>query len=147
MSAVAVAPAVAEVDAAGELADDQQVGALDALAAQRARVEQRLAGPDGPQVREQPEALAEAEQALLGPGLVGIGGVPLRAADGAEQHGVGRRHASSTSSVSGGAVLVDRGAADQVLVDLEVAEVGEHADGRGADLRADPVAGQQHDPC
>ena len=40
-------PRLAEVDAAGELADDEQVGALDALALERARVEQR-AGSGGP---------------------------------------------------------------------------------------------------
>ena len=38
-----VAPALAEVDAAGQLPDDQQVGAGDALVAQRARRDQRVA--------------------------------------------------------------------------------------------------------
>ena len=86
---VAVEAAVAEVDAAGELAHHEQVGALDPLALERAGVEQRRAGPHRAQVGEQAEPLAQAEQALLGARRVGVGGVPLRAADGGEQHGVG----------------------------------------------------------
>ena len=61
---------LAEVDAAGELAHDQQVGPLDALAPQRRGVVQRRQRLDRAQVRVQPEALAQAEQALLGPRLV-----------------------------------------------------------------------------
>ena len=51
---------LAEVDAAGQLAHDQQVGALDPLAAQRRGVVQRGDRPDGPQVRVQAEPLAQA---------------------------------------------------------------------------------------
>jgi hypothetical protein len=72
-SGLAVAASFAEVDAPGELAHDEQVRPLDALAPQRARVEQGRAGPDGTQVRVQPEPLAQAEQALLGAGGAGIG--------------------------------------------------------------------------
>src|SRR3712207_7811771 len=54
---------------AGQLAHHEEVGPLDALALQGARVEQGRARPHGPQVREQPEPLAEAEQPLLGPRL------------------------------------------------------------------------------
>ena len=80
---------LAEVDAAGELAHDQQVGALDALASQRRGVVERRQRLDGAQVRVQPEPLAQPEQPLLGTRLVGVGGVPLRAADRREQHRVG----------------------------------------------------------
>ena len=88
---VAVAAAVAEVDAAGQLADDEQVGAGDPLLAQRAGVDQGRARPHRPQVREQPQPLAQAEQPLLGARRVGVGRVPLRAADRAEQDRVGAR--------------------------------------------------------
>ena len=115
-------PLVAEVDAAGQLAHDEQVGAGDPLRAQRARVEQRRARPDRAQVGVQAEALAEAEQALLGARRVGVGRVPLRPADGAEQHGVGVAAGLEHLVGERGAVLVDRGAADQALVELELAE-------------------------
>ena len=61
------------------------------LALERARVVERGDRADRAQVGEQAEALAQAEQALLGRGRVGVGRVPLRAADRGEQHGVGRR--------------------------------------------------------
>ena len=56
--------------------------------AQRADVDERGAGAHGPQVRVQAEALAESQEPLLGPRRVRVGRVPLRAADGAQQHGV-----------------------------------------------------------
>ena len=77
---------VAEVDAAGQFAHDQQVGAGDALFAQRAAAVERGNRLDRAQVGEQVEALANAQQALLGARVVGVGAVPLRAADGGEQH-------------------------------------------------------------
>src|SRR4051812_45799342 len=62
-----IAPApIPEVDAAGELAHHQQVGALDALALQRTRVEQRARRAHGAQVRVEAESLAQPEEALLG---------------------------------------------------------------------------------
>ena len=45
---------VAEVDAAGELAHDEDVGAGDDLGPEWARVGERRARPDGPQVGEKP---------------------------------------------------------------------------------------------
>ena len=92
---------VAEVDAAGELAHDEHVGALDQLALERAGVEQRGDRADGAQVGVEAEALAQAEQPLLGPRRVRVGRVPLRPADGGEQDGVGapgRRRASRRSA-------------------------------------------------
>ena len=62
---------------------------LDDLAPERARVVERRDRPDRAQVREQAESLAQPEQALLGTWLGGVGRVPLGAADGGEQHGVG----------------------------------------------------------
>ena len=105
--------AVAEVDAAGQLAHHEQVGALDPLALERARVEQRRAGPHRAQVGEQAEPLAQAEQALLGARLRRVGGVPLGAADGGEQHGVGAAAGVEHLVGQRGAVRVDRGAAER----------------------------------
>ena len=53
-------------------------------------VAQRVEDLDRPQVRVEPERLADAEQPLLGARLGRVGRVPLRAADGREQHRVGR---------------------------------------------------------
>ena len=92
---------LAEVDPAGELAHDEQVGALDQLALERARVVQRRDRPDRAQVGEQAEALAQAEQPLLGPGLGRVGGVPLRARrprPAARRRRPGRRRASRRSA-------------------------------------------------
>ena len=115
-------PRVAEVDAAGQLADDEQVGAGDPLLAQRAGADQGRAGPDRAQVGVEAHPLAQAEQALLGARRVGVGGVPFRAADGAEQDRVGGPAGVEHLVGEGGAVLVDRAAAHQPLVELELAE-------------------------
>ena len=62
---------LAVVEAAGELADDEDVDAL---------------GTNRPEVREDAELLAEAKQALLG---ADGGSLELRRADGGEKHRVG----------------------------------------------------------
>ena len=142
MGGVAVAAGLAEVDAAGQLAHDQQVGAGDPLLAQRAGADQRRAGPHRPQVRVEAHPLAEAEQALLGAGRVGVGRVPLRPADGAEQDRVGGAAGVEHLVGQGDAVLVDREPADQALVELELAQRLEQEAGGGDDLGTDPVAGQ-----
>ena len=139
---VAVAAAVAEVDAAGQLADDEQVGAGDPLLAQRAGADQGRAGPDRAQVGVEAHALAQAEQALLGARRVGVGGVPFGAADGAEQDRVGGPAGLQHLVGEGGAVGVDRAAADQALVELELAQRLQQLPRGGDDLGADPVAGQ-----
>ena len=139
---VAVAAGVAEVDAAGQLADDEQVGAGDALLAQRAGADQGRAGPHRAQVGVEAHALAQAEQPLLGARRVGVGGVPLGAADGAEQDRVGGPAGLQHLVGEGGAVGVDRAAADQALVELELSQRLQQLLGRRDDFRADPVAGQ-----
>ncbi len=80
---------LAEVDPARQLAHDEQVGPFDPLAPQRRGFVQGREGLDRAQVRVQAEALAQAEQTLLGARFGGIGRVPLRPADGGEQYGVG----------------------------------------------------------
>ena len=147
MGAVALATGVAEVDPAGELADDEQVGAPDALLAQWAGAEERLARLHRAQVRVQPEPLAQAQQTLLGARCARVGGVPLRPADRPQENGV--RLAAGAEDLVGerGPVGVDRGAADEPLVELELAQRLEHDRGAEATISgADPVAGQQDDP-
>ena len=77
-------------------------------------------GRTGTQVRVQAEALAKAQEALLGARRIGIGGVPLRPADGAEQHGVRAPARLQHLVGEGGPVLVDRGPADRMLDELEL---------------------------
>ena len=78
-----------------------QVGPLDQLALERAGVVEGGERPDRAQVGEQAEPLAQAEQALLGAGLVGVGGIPLRAADRRQQDGVGAPAGRRASRRSG----------------------------------------------
>src|SRR5438132_1468388 len=72
------------------------------------------------QVCEQAEPLAEPEQALFRPRLRRVGGVPLGAADGGEQNGV--RGAALREKLVGQRrpVRVDRGAAEQPLLEREL---------------------------
>ena len=100
-------------------------------------------GPDRAQVGEQAHPLAEPEQALLGARRVGVGRVPFRAADRAEQDGVGAAAGLEDLVGEGDPVGVDRAAAEQALVELELAEGLEQASRGGDDLGADPVSGQE----
>ena len=56
---------LAEVDAAGQLADDQDVEPLDELALQRGEVGERVEALGRAQVGEEPEVLAQPQQAGL----------------------------------------------------------------------------------
>ena len=98
--AVGRARLLAEVDPAGQLADDEQVGALDHLALERAGVVQRRQRPDRPQVGEQAEPLAQAEQALLGRGLDGSVVSHFGPPTAASSTASAPRQAASVSSVS-----------------------------------------------
>ena len=136
---------LAEVDPAGQLAHDEQVGALDPLAPQRRGVIERRQRLDGAQVGVQAEPLAQPEQALLGTRRLRVGGVPLGAADGREQHRVGGAAGGERLVGERGAVGVDRGAAEGVLLELEVADGAQQLERRRHDLGADPVSGQRDD--
>ncbi len=122
----------AEVQASGELADDQDVDSG------------RLRGPE---VRPDAELLAEREQALLGPHRLAL---ELGQADRAEQHGVGRPTGDDRLVGQWGALREDRVAAEGVLGVLD-AECVEDADRLGCDLGADAVSGEDSDahavPC
>ena len=105
----------AEVEAAGQLAQDQDVGAGPDLGTHRRRRIERGVGGDGAQVGEELERRSQAEQRVLGPGWC-RGIIPLRTAHGAEQDGVdgtARLEGGSRQRVTG---RVDRGTADQLLV-------------------------------
>ena len=80
--------ALPEVHAAGQLADDQQVDALEQLGPERRRRDKGRVDLDRPQVGEQPEPAAQREERLLrsdGRGRIG----PFRAADRTQQDRVG----------------------------------------------------------
>ena len=109
---------VAEVDAASELAHDHDVEALDHLELEGGGLGQGVEDHRRTQVGEQVHFLAEAQEAALGLLLEGQG-VPLGAADGAQQDRV-RRHGVGHGRIGqGGIVGVEGGAADQVFRDLE----------------------------
>ncbi len=80
---------LAEIHAAGQLAQDHDVEALDQLALERGGIRQRRIGHRGAQVGIEAEVLAQAQQAGFRAHLVGHL-VPLRAADGTEDHRVRR---------------------------------------------------------
>ena len=145
-----LASPLAEVEAAGELAHHEQVGALDALAPERAGVVERRPGPHRPQVGVEAQPGAQAEQALLRPRLVGVGGVPPRPAHRAEQHGVRAGARRQHLVGEGRAVGVDRRPADEVLVpgDGQPVVGGDRVHDLARDLHhlgADPVAREQGD--
>ena len=121
VAAVAVAAAVAEVDAAGQLAHDQQVDAAR-CAPSRSGLAPASAGlgRTGRRLAKSPSALRRPEQALLGTRRVGVGGVPLRPADRAEQHRVGAAAGLQHLVGQGDPVLVDRAPSHQPLVELEL---------------------------
>ena len=79
---------LAEVDAAGQLADDEHVDAGQQLRPERRGRDERRMDADGPQVRVQAEPAAKREERLLRPDRRRRIG-PLRAADGAQQDRVG----------------------------------------------------------
>src|SRR5690606_10723348 len=140
---------MAEVDAAGQLTDEEQVDVLGALGLEGRGVLEAGDHLDGADVREEAEVLAHAEQALLGAHR-GAGVVPLGAADGAEEDGVRALEGAQGLLRQRGARLVDGDAADELLVVLEgVAELlGDRVEdlARGADdLGADAVAGEEGD--
>src|SRR5690606_21335951 len=75
---------LAEVDAARELTDEEQVDVLRALGLERRGVLEAGDHLHGADVREEAEVLAHAEQTLLRANG-GAGVVPLGASDGAEE--------------------------------------------------------------
>ena len=76
--------------------------------------------------------------------------VPLRAADGAEQHGVGLLGAGDGGVADGTALAIDRGPADQALGEFEAGVTAsghpvDHPADLGHHLGADTVAGEKEE--
>ena len=88
--------ALPEVHAAGQLADDQQVDALEQLRPERRGRDECRMDLDRSQVGEQPETAAQREERLLRPDRRRRIR-PLRATDRAEQDRVGRATVSTSS--------------------------------------------------
>ncbi len=136
----------AEINAAGQFADDEQVKTVDQLALQRGGVGERRIADRRAQVRVEIEILAQPQQASLGPQLVRHF-VPFRPADGGEQDGVGRAGARHVGLADRDAMRVIGRAADKAGLDLEMGnallgeEMGDLLD-LGHHLGADAVARQ-----
>ena len=126
-----VAAALAEVDAAGELAHHEQVGALDPLAlAAGWRRAARALGRTGRRLANSPSPLRRPSSPCSGRGASGSVVSHFGPPTAAEQHGVGGAAGVEHLVGERGAVRVDRGAAHEVLLDLEVAERGRAARAR-----------------
>ena len=138
---------LAEIDPAGQFAHDDDVEPLDHLALERRGVGERRIADRGPQVGEQAEILAQAQQARLGPHVVGDL-VPFGPADRADQHRIRRLGRRSVLVGDRGAMSVVGTAADEVALGLEggeadVARSAGKSLGLGHHFGADAVAGQE----
>ncbi len=142
---------LAEVDAAGQFADDHDVGAAQHLRLERRDVEQCGMNRHRPQVGEQVQPFAQSEQSLLGANLrLRIG--PLRSADSPEQHCVGRAARGQRLRRQRGLRFIDRGAANHVLREGEFVAVArrnclQRAHAFARDFRTDAVAAEDDDRC
>ena len=138
---------LAEIDAAGQFADDDDVEALDHLRLQRRGAGERGIADRRADVGVEREILAQAQQARLRPHLIGHVG-PFRAADRRQQHRVGGLRARHVGVADRLAMRVEGAAADQPLFSLEACaalfvEEGDHLLRFGHHLGADAVAGEQ----
>lgn len=96
---------LAEVDAARELAHDDEVGALADGGLERGVLDEGVRGEEaGAQVAVRAHLLAKLEEALL---RADGAGAPFRAADGAEEDGVGGFGGAEGLVGQGGAVVVN----------------------------------------
>ncbi len=140
------ASAFAEIDAAREFADDEEVEAVGGeVGAERGGVAEGGEESGGAQVGVEAEGLAEAEEGAFG-AQVGGEGVPFGAADGAEEDAVGVEAGVEGVLWEGDAVAVDGGAAREAFGEMEVEASGaEDVDGGADDLGADAVARNERD--
>ncbi len=140
---------LAEVEPAGELADDHEVGPLDHRPLERRGVHQHREAGGRPQVGEEIELLADGEQPALRPSLLRHA-VPLRAAHRSEEDRVGRLAEGEAARRERPAGGVDGGTAHQRGLELEP-EPGrlrhrlQHALRLGSHLLPDAVTGQHRD--
>ena len=142
-------PGLAKVEAAEELADKEDVGAVDDFRAEGRGGGELGVGDGRAEVGETAERLADVEQAGFG-AFVGGEGVEFIVADGAKQDGVGAESQVESLLREGGPVRGDGDAAEEGFGEAEVvvAGFGDLAeDGYGflGDLGADAVAGEDCD--
>ena len=138
---------LAEIDAARQLAhnEDVELVADDAVFNRRSAL-QRLKNFSRPQVRIQPQRAADAEQSRLR-ALAAGQGIPLPAADRAEQHGIRLFAGLHRLLRQRLACCIDCAASHELLV-IGKAEAEflsrrvEHLDGLRHNFRADPIAAQ-----
>lgn len=97
--------AVAKVDAAGQFADDDEVGAAADLGLEGRGVDEGVGGEEaGAQVSVRAHLLAQPQQALLG---ADSAGAPFGTANGTEEDGVGGLGGGEGLVCEGGAVGID----------------------------------------
>ena len=139
---------LAEVDAAGQLANADDVDAVgDAGGLERRGVGEIRIQQTGADVRKEVKGLAQREQSSALGLLLGGKFLPLGAADGAEENGVGLLAEREGGVGQGFAVIVDACAADVGVLVIEVqallfGDVGENAERLGHDFGTDVVTGQ-----
>ncbi len=137
----------AEIDATGELAKDQYVHPCHDLGPQRRPFDEARVGPYRTQIRIQAELLSQCKKAGLG-ACCRLGVIPLRAADGAEENGVGHTAGLQRRLRQRAPVSVDGGPTHGVLGERETlpgdtGKAFEHLAGFPNDLRTDAVTGEQ----
>ena len=140
---------LAEIDAAGQLAHDQDVEAFDDLALQRRGVGERGIADGRAQVGVEAEVFAQPQQAGFGARVIGHG-VPFGAADGGQHHRVGGLRQRHVGVADGLAMGVIGAAADQGFFRLEAGDAGAAMPGDDLfqlrhDLGPDAVAGKQEE--
>ena len=136
----------AEVEAAEEFADEEDVDVFGDFRAQRGAFGERSVGDGGAKVGEASEGLADLQEAGFGT-LVGREGVEFVVADCAEQDGVAFERGVERRGGEWRAGFGDGDAADEACDEDEVvaAEFGDGAENIGGllgDFGADAVAGE-----
>ena len=137
----------AEIDAAGQLAHDQQIDARRTVGLQRGEILQPVEQRDGPQIGIGAQRLAQAQQTGFGARAALI---PFRPADCAQQNGIGPFAAGARGIRKRIAMMVDGDAAKVMRCKLQVETEArirrfQHRARGGSDFGADAVTGQQDD--
>ena len=140
---------LAEIDAAGEFAHDDDVEALDRFALEARGIGERRIDDGGADIGEQAELLAQPQQPRFRPRFVRHL-VPFRPADGAENHRVRRVRLRHGRVGDRHLMRVIASAADQPFLGLEIGDArfgveAEQPFHLGHDFRADAVAGEKEE--
>ncbi|MNN05255.1 hypothetical protein D3C81_1180090 [compost metagenome] len=133
-----------EVDATGQLANDEDIQTRNDFRLERRRVGQLRVEDGRTQVGEQAQLRADLQQAALRADVT-LDLVPLRATHGAQQHGIGLARTLQGFVGQRHAVLVDGRATDHVVLQAEAElelVVGQlqHLDRLGHDFRTNAIA-------